>query len=519
MRNYLTISSLILLIWSCNPTSEQKKGTDSSTDSLIHQDIEIISSHPELANVFNWAKEKARFYVQTGKRGPLDVWERGEGTGDAAYIPSYWAGYPGRSAFYSRDYCHQLVGAHLLGLKEENFVMMKAFAASADEEKKWFPLWAINFDGSPFQLDYRGDDDFVREVPASFELVEMAYELYLWTGDDRYLQDETLWQYYSKAVTDFITLHDTQLPNGIAEGTGKGIFEGAASYNEARDHPLIESGDGIAAQYRAFDAYAKMSAVRGDTAEEEKFAQKASMLYRLFNEEWGIKDTDTYNRGYLADGTAVDGWGKENSWFMPMKGITSATSPRTSAYLDFIEDRLESKDDMPPNIEAISYIPETFFLYHQNERAWKWMKHIMGNLKQDHSYQSATGRNGDYPEVSYVLIRNVVKDLLGLSPNARENSVQTFSHLPDEVDELGVNHIEIGTSVISVKHTSTHITSLSYEEGEGPLRWVAAFPGSYDYVFVNGAKSLASQEEDHGQGYSYVELSLEVGEEIVVQIP
>ena len=99
--------------------------------SIARPDLAIQSSQQELVEAFNWAKEKARFYVQTGKTGPLDAWERGAGSGNVSYLPTYWAGYPKRSAFYSRDFCHQLIGAHLLGLQEENFTMLKAFAASA----------------------------------------------------------------------------------------------------------------------------------------------------------------------------------------------------------------------------------------------------------------------------------------------------------------------------------------------------------------------------------------------------
>lgn len=510
---YYWIPALLVLLLACNPKPDPHSTTGAEMSSA---DLEISSSNENLVEVFNWAKDKARFYVQTGRKGPVDVWEKGEGTGNVDYIPSYWAGYPGRAAFYSRDFCHQIVGAHLLGMEEENFTMLKAFAASADEEKKWFPLWAINFDGSPFLLDYRGDDDFVREVPATFELVEKAYELYLWTGDERYIQDETAWNYYTKAVTDFVVLHDTQLPNGIAEGTGKGIFDGAASYNEQRDHPLIESGDGIASQYKAFAAYAKMTALRGEAELAKQFAQKATDIYTYFNQEWGTAGTETFNRGYLANGEAVEGWGKENSWFMPMKGITEAGSERTQSYLDFIHERLESKDDIPGNIEAISYIPETFFLHHQNEKGWKWMKHIMDNLKQDHAHQVATGRNGDYPEVSYVLIRNIVQDFLGLVPNAKENSVATLSHLPTAVADLKVDQIKIGNSLLSVAHEKANKTRLHYQQGARTLSWRAGFPGTYDYLFVNGSKKPCLVAKDFGQAYSFIEVTLDIGEEVLV---
>ena len=396
--------------------------------------------------------------------------------------------------------------------------MMYAFAASTDADKKWFPLWALNFDGSPYLLDFRGNDDFVREVPATFELVERAYQLYLWTGDKRYIENDVLWNCYTKIVTDFISLHDSQIPNGIAEGTGKGIFDGAASYNEQHDKPLIESGDGIACQYKAFEAYSKMAALRGDKKLGKQYSQKAADLKKYFNEDWGIKNTETLNRGYLANGESVDGWGKENSWFIPMKGISTGGSDRTLAYLDFINKRLDSKDDIPDNIEAISYIPETYFLHHQNELGWKWMKHIMGNLKQDHSYKSATGRNGDYPEVSYVLIRNVVKDLLGVTPNAHDNSITTLSHLPEEIETLGVENIQFGSSTISVSHVRGESSKLEYTEGENKLIWNARFLGSHDNVYVNGKKKSCKQAVDYGKTYSYCKLKLKKGDVVTVSL-
>jgi len=496
----------------------EPKKNGSKAKSAISMDLEITSSNPELVETFNWAKKKARSFVQTGKKGPVNISERNSKSEEVAYIPSYWAGYPGRSAFYSRDYCHQLIGAHLLGLDEENFTMMKAFATSADIGKKWFPLWAINFDGSPFNLDYKGDDNFVREVPAVFELVEKAYDLYRWTGDNRYLEDEELWKYYSKAVTDFVSIHDKIIPNGVAEGTGKGIFEGAASYNESIDAPLIESGDAIASQYRAFYAYSKMAALRGESGLAEEFGQMTSDLKDYFNNDWGTKGTDSYNRGYLQNGVPVAGWGKENSWFMPMKSIVDAGAQRTHNYLEYINERLESKDDMPNNIEALSYIPEVFFLHHKNELGWKWMKYIIFHLQKGHVTSGLTGKNGDYPEISFVLIQNVIENLLGIVPNVNENKVSTLSHLPSEIEYLGVANIKIGNRSIFVKHEGINTTALDFLDGEGTLLWQARIPGSHDFLFVNGIKKPCQLGEDQGFKYSYCNIELEKGNSFIVSI-
>lgn len=483
------------------------------------QDISVTSSCRDLEKGFEWAKEKARSFVVTGKKGPVNISDVNDESEIVDYIPAYWAGYPLRTAFYSRDFCHQIAGAHLLGLEEENFTMMKAFAASANASRKWYPLWAINFDGSPYLLDYKNDNDFVREVPATFELVEKAYKLYCWTGDKRYLEDETLWNYYTRVVTDFIVLHDGKIPNGIAEGTGEGnIFKGSATFNEQRDVPLIEAGDGIACQYSAFVAYAEMAKLRGMTKLADEYLKKAEDLKSYFNTKWGVEGTDLYNRGYVSKDKPVAGWGKENSWFMPMKGITDPFSERTGKYLDFISMRLDSKEDIPDNIEAISYVPEVFFLYNRNEQGWKWMKHILSTIDQEHAASSLTGKNGNYPEVSYVLIANIVENLAGVSVEASRNYISTASHLPQEVKTLSVKNIKMGNSLVEVSHEEQSLSSLYYVQGDKTLIWDACFAGSYDYVHVNGKKQACGSIDIMGVKYSVCQLTIEPGEKKTVSV-
>lgn len=486
---------------------------------LSAQDISITSSSKELEKGFAWAKDKARSFVVTGKKGPVNISDVNGQSEIVDYIPSYWAGYPLRTAFYSRDFCHQISGAHLLGLEEENFTMMKAFAASANASRKWYPLWAINFDGSPYLLDYKNDNDFVREVPATFELVEKAYRLYCWTGDKRYLEDDVLWNYYTRVVTDFVTLHDKKIPNGIAEGTGEGnIFKGTATFNEQRDVPLIEAGDGFACQYSAFIAYAEMAKLRGMNKLAEEYFEKAADLKTYFNTEWGVKGTDLYNRGYISGDKPVAGWGKENSWFMPMKGLTDPLSERTSKYLDFISARLDSKEGIPDNIEAISYVPEVFFLYDRNEQGWKWMKHMLSTIDQEHAASSLTGKNGNYPEVSYVLIANVVENLAGISVEATRNYISTASHLPQEIKTLNVKNVKMGDALIDVSHEGQDLSSLNYTEGDDALIWDAYFVGSYDYLYVNGEKQTCKSLDIMGSKYSVCQLTLEPGERKTVSI-
>lgn len=501
---------ILTILYSCN----------SETKIEEHATLEIVSSNQDLVKAFNWATVKALSFVQTGKTGPINISERNEKPTEANYIPSYWAGYPLRTAFYSRDFCHQISGAHLLNLKEENFSMLKAFATSANENKKWYPLWAINFDGSPYSLDYISDDNFVREVPAVFELVEKAYTLYQWTGNKKYIEDEILWNFYSKIVTDFISLHDNNMPNGVAEGSGTGsIFKGTATFNEQHDHPFIEAGDGIASQYKAYWAYSKMAEAKQNYELSTTFLQKAKDLKTYFNDEWGTDNSDSYNRGYTLDKTAYSGWGKENSWFMPMKNITEASSERTQRYLEFIDKRLESKDDIPDNIEAISYIPEVFFQHYKNETGWKWMKYIISKIDQTHAQSNLTGNNGNYPEVSYVLISNVVENLLGVIPDASHNKISTFSHLPQEIEHLEVSNIRLGNSILSIKHNTHENSKIVYTKGVGQLTWEARFYGKQKYLYVNGEpESCLYSTTEFGQDYSYITVKLQEGDKAIVSL-
>jgi hypothetical protein len=468
--------------------------------------LSIETTNPKLERAFGWAVIKALSYVQTGKTGVVDGHERQrQGDGNVNYIPSYWAGYTWRTAFYSRDFCHQAAGAHLLGLQGENWSMLRAFAATATENRKWYPLWALNFDGSPFKLDYGGDNSFVREVPAVFELVEQCHRQFLWTGNPAYVLDPVLRNFCTKAVTEFIQLHDPRIPNGVAEGDGSGdIFRGSATYNEIRS-PLIEAGDGIACQYQAFLAYAGLLAARGDNREAAAFNQRAERLRTFFNTQWGVKKDDNhYVRGYDASGQPVTDFGRENSWFMPMKFITDP-SPRTDAYLDFIARSVESTNGRPSNLEAISYLPGVFFPYNRVEDAWRWMEYIIDQPDKE------------YPEISYTLVGHVVEGLLGLEPNGPEKAFLTVPRLPRAVPCLGVRNIPLGGHQIDVLHDGNLKSVAVHKSGDGPLKWTVCFYGDHSHIVVDGKRKSAKTMLIHGVRASHVVVELRPGQSVVAE--
>jgi hypothetical protein len=478
----------------------------------------IQASNKKLEQAFNWAVDMALSHVQTGKSGLVDRWEKGAGSGNVVYIPCYWGGYNSRTAFYSRDICHQVVGGHLLNLQLENFTMLREFAKTSTAERKWFPLWALNFDGSPFKLDHRSDSDFVREVPAAFELVDKAYQLYLWTGDKNYLEDEALWNYYSRIVNEFITLHDSRIPNGVAEGDGSGdIFKGSATFNEEWGIPLVEAGDGIACQYRAFESFAMMAKARGNEELCADYKNKADNLKNYFNTEWAVKrGAKNLVRGYNLKGEALTNWGKENSWFMLMKGIAEP-SERTENYIDFVDESASSKKGKPSNIEARSYLPETFFNNNRIEQGWKWMEDIINNIDIQFPVSKTTG-DGNYPEISFVLVSNVVEGLMGVEPNAPEQKLASISRLPAAVPDLLVKSINVGNSMFTLSHDRNTKSTLTYQSGEKNFSWEVRFYGEHPEIKVNGACKSAQHKLLNGTKISFVTVEIKPGETIEAKI-
>ncbi|GGT56106.1 hypothetical protein GCM10010207_65220 [Streptomyces atratus] len=482
-------------------------------------DPEISSSDPKIVEMFKWSKRKANSWVQMpGATGPLNVDENHlSGTGTGTYGPSYWAGYAHRSAYYSRDMAHQLAGASILGLNDANKAMLRAFAGSATPEHKYYPVWAINFDNKTYlSIDYRSPSSFVREVPATFELVEKAKHAYRWSGDSAYVNDGTLWDFYKHATKDFVELHDANKPNGVAEGTGNGIFAGAASYNEVGEEHLAESGDSIGSQYQAYRAMSDLAAAKGDKTLSKKFRQKADSLKAYFNDTWsGSGSGADMVRGYTTDGKALTGWGKENSWFMPMKQIMNPGA-RADAYLDYVDEQA-SGSGKPSNIEAISYLPDTFFAYEHNDTAWKWMQYVYDKRNDQHPV-SKQGPNGDYPEVSYTLLSQTVEGLMGVQPNAPGRALSTQSRMPAGMGWLQIKDIRIGGNTFTLRHDGATKSTLTNASGSARYKWEARFPGSHSTIKVNGVPQAVRTKTVNGKTCTYAKVSVAPGQKVTVQV-
>lgn len=505
------------------------------------QTISLKSDNKELEETFNWAVDKALSWKMTGKSGEINRHERGEGLGYKAtvpYLPSYWAGYAHRSAYYIRDFAHQIDGAHLVGMDEENFAMMEKFAEYTTADKKWYSWWALNFDGSVFTLDApnppgtenykdypanfinKPGESFVREIPAMFELVEKAWKSYLWTADRRYIEDDKLWSMYEKVVTEFVTLHDSD-GNGIPEGQGN-IFEGSATYNEADIHPL-EAGDAIGAQYQAYLAFAEFLFERNLSQQAKEQLKQAASLKDYFNTDWSItEDTDLYSCAITSSGEKYPLFNKETSWFMPMKLLTEP-GEKNESYLNFISDHLgdgvgtaNQTKDSPANIEAYTYLPDTYFPYGRTDEAWKWMKYVIDQKDKAHVVTNQ-GKNGDYPEVSFTLVSQVVEGLMGIEPDAANHTISTIPRLPEEIKCLELTDLKIGEHTIAVNQSSNK-TEITNTSSESPLTCVIRFYGNQEFIFVNDKKTKAKSALLNGKPYSFITIKLKSGEKVVATL-
>ncbi|MEZ0071145.1 hypothetical protein [Planotetraspora sp. GP83] len=418
----------------------------------------------DLVESFSWASARSYEWVQTER--------------DPGYLPSYWAGLTDRPLFYSRDLAHQMLGAHLLGLDAENFAMLRQFAGSSNGDRAWYPLWAFEFDGTPAAIDYHSDDDFVREIPAPFELVEKAVEQYRWTADDRFLRAPEIASFLRNTMTSFVDAHDP-LGTGVAgeQGTGD-IFRGTATYNEVERPPYLQvAADGIASQWAAHQA---LGSVTGAVLDEEFAAWnrgRAEELGDHFSTSWWLPGDQHYAAGFTAEGP-VGGFRLESTWFPAVKGIMREDQ-RLSAHLGFLRSGLEATP--PSNIEAFTYLPEAFFRYGWDDEALRWMRFLAGS-------------RADYPEVPFTHVAHVAVGLTGLQPGTDEGVVHTRSHLPAG-EWIEVGGVRVGGSIVGVRHEGREATEFEVTGGPG-VTWTSAWDDGHVFTVdvPNGSRVRAGAD-------------------------
>lgn len=477
----------------------------------------VTSSNATVENMFAWAKVKANSWVrQKGTRGIVNMDENNVHRSPpetGTYQPTYWAGYPDRSYFYSRDFAHQFTGAHVIGLALHNKTMLKAFAKSATAERSYFPVWAINFDGSTGKTDYRDNSNFVRELPAPFELVERIRDGYCWTSDEDYLHDPDLTAFTSNIIGPFIASHGIKKGDVyIPAGTGSNIWKGAASYNELGSP--IQAADAVAALFGAYQAAAELYSQKADNAAADAANRQAIALFKYFNTVWSHDKNkpDAIVRSYDTQGHPSSDWGLEMSWFPPIKGLI-ASGPRRDKLMQFIDD--SATKNPPQNLEALTYLPDAFFAAHHSDIAWKWMQEIF--KKKDAVHTTGRFLNSDYPEISFTLLGQIVDGLLGINPISG-NYVETIARLPSSINWIEIKDLHIKQGTLTLRQEGNTKSTFTFS-GKKNIVWRPFFPGKVAFIAINGEQKEAELHfERDGVPYSGIDIPVTEGMEYVAEV-
>lgn len=501
--------------------------------------MKLKSSNEFLQTAFEWAVDKTKIFVVTGtKNGEINKGEGNKWYGPNQkvikqpnqpwaqpkdYKPAFWAGYFDRTAYYIRDYAHQAVGAYLVGLYDELYNMFYTFVSHANEETGWFAPWAFNFDNTVYYMDTPNYKKFVREITSQFELVEKAYQLYLWSGDQRYIENDVIFNFIEKIMTVFIDRLDGVVlkeKNGIPEGKGD-IWKGSSTYNERGFH-AAEAGDSIGAMYKAILSYASILEIRGDSEKAKAQFERAESLKAYFNNEWSVVDgSNMYAYAIDHKGRKHYEWYKKGSeihggaslLFIPMKELTYC-GERNNKLLDYIFEKELNESTREDNIESLTYLPDVFFPYNQNDRAWFWMKHIISQKDLPHEHKTQ-GTNGDYPEISFTFISQVIEGLMGIKVHADQSIISTCPHFSDDIDDIQISDLKFGNIAVDV--SLEREKAVFSNKSESVVYYKCRFAADKDCFYVNGEKIKAEKETENGVNISYVCVEIQPGSKVIIE--
>ncbi|MFJ1754716.1 NPCBM/NEW2 domain-containing protein [Kitasatospora sp. NPDC088134] len=457
--------------------------------------LSINSPNSTLNDGFNWGKDRAlgmAFYPGNPMMGHEPEWWRLQNADHSTVQPGYWGAYTSRESYYNRDISHQSDGAHVLGLDAQTYSMMKTFAAdaSAPGQNGW-PLWAHSPTGAMYYIDGTG----FRELPSPFNLMAKAYKQYQWTGNADWINDPTLSAYYDSTMGPFLASHEVSWndANPAAEQpvAKKQNGEYTATFFEFPNENLVSAGDSLGYQYQSMVAYAAILKAKGDSAGSATWTGRAERLRAYFEANWFDSANNRYYRGKDAAGNGYSSWGHEASFLMMLTGLGDH-GPRTSSYLDFI-----AANDNDLNVEATSYLPETFYQYNRSAEGWSWLKKLL------------TGRDS-YPEISFLAVSSVVDGMMGVQPDAPNGKVATVSRLTADTPYVELDHLKVGGNDLKLKHNGTTASTLTNNSG-GSITWEAQFYGTPSRITVNGVAQTPQTKTLYGQTVSYVSVPVAPG--------
>ncbi|TCD26453.1 hypothetical protein EZ456_12690 [Pedobacter psychrodurus] len=377
--------------------------------------------------------------------------------------PWYESALPPRSAFCMRDVAHQSIGGEILGLSKENKNMFRLFVNNISESKDWCSYWEINHLGKPAIEDYRNDTAFWYNLNANFDILSASWKLYLWTGDQEYINGAGFKNFHEKSVSEYIKRWVLQAdsllkrpthPNAPVPFNDNDAFHrcrGLPSYSEGV--PNIKMGvDLVGAIYSGLMSYAAILELKGQHDKAKQFKEKAVGYQKSIDALWWNDRVSRYNTFYSNDNKfGMDEGETFLLWFDALKA--GERKEKTIQHL-------LSKDW---NVENLSYFPLIMYQNGQAEKAYGYLLHLT---------DPATARR-EYPEVSFGVIKGFTEGLMGVEADARLNQISTlYRGKKTTIAEL--KDLPVLMTSITVKHDGNIATTLT-NNGKKKILWEPKF--------------------------------------------
>jgi hypothetical protein len=478
IRNIFILIIVLIIAVSCGDGIEQKKEEQQPFEASVR----FHSSDPELEAAWNWAKEKALSYVRQGD--PVGPW--------------YEAALPGRDAFCMRDVAHMSTGAAVLGLDEQNKNMLKKFADNVSDSKDWCSFWEITSEYQPAPVDYVNDKDFWYNLPANFDVMDACFRMYFWTGDQDYLKNRSFLSFYGRTINDYAyrwnlqadsVLHRNRimnLPEGATPENHKFYDKrGIPGYYEAAGGKMQVGVDLLAVMYAAnkwFQHYVNRN------KEDDTWLRESEKIKSIIENEFWDEEKGRFRLLRYTDGTYAYNVGEGSDFSYALLHYKAITDP--VMVQSVLNDYLLNKSGY--NIEIASHLPNIFFKNERPEDGISMLKYLAN---------PATPRR-DYPENPYAIVGAFVTGLMGISPEAPNQLLTTYSGIRDPNATAMVSELPVMGKKIDLMHRGKH-TSILRNHSDEPIFWAPYLYGDQESWYING-------KEESGFGKVFMHNGFEV---------
>lgn len=430
--------------------------------------------------IFDWAVSNSNRYVGEDS-DPVGPW--------------YEAALPNRQAFCMRDVSHQCIGEELNGYGRQNANMMGKFVENISESKDYCSYWEIDRNNLPASADYVSDQDFWYNLNANFDVMNACYRLYLWTGDEVYINDPRFEEFFRLSANEYIDRWQLQAdkimerPGVMHEDDARvdpkfKTFRGLPSYEESV-RGLTVTGDLIATIYRGLKSYAQIQRLGGNEEAALHYESKAEEYARLYNTGWWNEETQNYYAYKLENENLKEGGCNVFPlWF----GIVDKPE-RINRLLAILSEK-------ETNVESMSYYPKIFYKYGRQDMGYHYLKELYANERRD------------YPEVASGVIEGIVCGLAGVDADVTANRITTLPRFTDATRWVSIENIPVFSGKISILHQSAGSSTFANKSGK-ELIWRAMFPGNVAMISGMDAKHT---NDELGNSFSYLDIVCKPGE-------